>query len=419
MEKKLLHIPDSYNNESVGSLLLRTSEANGWTSPSSLLVAMNYPYAKNATLNLESIFCNKEKWLVVVRLLGIYQDMFLPKCYSTSNMQVNRNVDFLGLTIPWKMLRLKKPAICPKCITIEPYQKRMWDLKLITACTIHDIKLIDTCPNCGGEFKWNRKKLLLCSCGYNIDQSPRVVADTTGTHIIEHLVNEQNTKPILLLNEYIKIYSAFFELFELSNDEHHVTTISALSTDCNGYMQDTLLFYLREIIQSHGLHPRLILGHFLISKNQQIIENTNKVLAEFKESYDFKNKKIPNIKIPVNMVSKILGITYHFTEAIFLKKNTKNKKNKKHKKKGEFNISLKRVSDLLDALMINSEIEIKGLSKPIKGSYHRPLNKVIEELLKGEIKYSTDQLISEGLQGITLIERPSKETKPEDYGSDL
>lgn len=69
--------------------------------------------------------------------------------------------------VPYYVLRLRQPKICPACIGEESYCRRIWDLALVTTCPTHRCLLIDKCPECGRSISWNRNNVSRCPdpCG--------------------------------------------------------------------------------------------------------------------------------------------------------------------------------------------------------------------------------------------------------------
>ena len=62
-------------------------------------------------------------------------------------------------------LRSVNPQICPVCVHQEGFCKRVWDLSLVTSCTIHQCMLVDACEHCKVPLRWDRPALDVCICG--------------------------------------------------------------------------------------------------------------------------------------------------------------------------------------------------------------------------------------------------------------
>jgi hypothetical protein len=55
--------------------------------------------------------------------------------------------------------------ICPMCIKQGRFHRLSWQLACVPGCVIHDLILLDRCPNCGRVISWNRPALDICHCG--------------------------------------------------------------------------------------------------------------------------------------------------------------------------------------------------------------------------------------------------------------
>lgn len=75
-------------------------------------------------------------------------------------------VHFMGhlLTRPY-LVRHTRPQLCPICIEEKGYAKAVWDLALATACSEHEVHLVDRCSTCSRAISWRRPGLLTCMCG--------------------------------------------------------------------------------------------------------------------------------------------------------------------------------------------------------------------------------------------------------------
>ncbi|MEB8432594.1 TniQ family protein [Cocleimonas sp. KMM 6892] len=406
MDRRLLHLPIPYDDESPGSLLLRTTEYNGWKSSSALLTTLKYQYSNRSALNLESIFCDKEKWINLWKLYNKQNNAYLCNCYWRSGISKRSNVAFMKVVIPWKMLRLKAPAICPKCISESHYQKRIWDFKLITTCSKHSVKLINSCPSCKKVIGWNRKKISFCDCSYNLEDSPTETIDNEGTACIEHFLENKDCSNISLLCQYAEIYKEFLKLLDEPIDDHLIATMSAFSAENNKYMQETLYFYIKKYIKSHALHPRVTLGPFLLSKNKIILSNVNKILESLKRHEVPTKSSTPRGSIHITMASAILGATDHATKTIFHKDRYSEKIDGKILPS---RITLETINNFLNKLTLGGEKETSDLLTSFPRGFNEKIYDVIPKFLSGETKYSVDQLTSRGIMGISLIRRPVKE----------
>lgn len=63
---------------------------------------------------------------------------------------VEIDVNTLRSTLPTKEMTLRPRSIrlCAACYIEEPYHRIEWQLKSVTACTHHKLRLLEKCPKC-------------------------------------------------------------------------------------------------------------------------------------------------------------------------------------------------------------------------------------------------------------------------------
>jgi TniQ len=66
---------------------------------------------------------------------------------------------------------------CPLCIQEDFYHRLEWDISLVTMCHKHQVKLIDSCPNCKGKILLNRFMRNECKCGFNFLQTKKYMIE--------------------------------------------------------------------------------------------------------------------------------------------------------------------------------------------------------------------------------------------------
>ena len=71
------------------------------------------------------------------------------------------------------------PRVCALCLAQAPYCRSHWELSLFTACHLHGVTLMDSCPWCGHHLSWNRPTVTTCKCGGNLASAPKT-CDSTG-----------------------------------------------------------------------------------------------------------------------------------------------------------------------------------------------------------------------------------------------
>jgi nucleotide-binding universal stress UspA family protein len=65
-------------------------------------------------------------------------------------------------TVRLDHIRRDRGQICPECLKVLPYHRRLWDLTFVKACPEHAVLLVEAC-DCGARLKWPEQSA--CSCG--------------------------------------------------------------------------------------------------------------------------------------------------------------------------------------------------------------------------------------------------------------
>ncbi len=58
--------------------------------------------------------------------------------------------------------------VCPVCLIEQPYHRKVWEIKVITTCHIHQCKLVFYCPKCKLYISPIRRFLTHCNCGFDL-----------------------------------------------------------------------------------------------------------------------------------------------------------------------------------------------------------------------------------------------------------
>jgi hypothetical protein len=86
-----------------------------------------------------------------------------------------------------RLHRVSNDAVCPTCLTDEPYLRHHWQHTYVTACPLHRIRLVDRCDACGELLSANRYHVDRCDCGHDLGMLPRV-ASTSAQHWLSSLI---------------------------------------------------------------------------------------------------------------------------------------------------------------------------------------------------------------------------------------
>jgi len=158
--KPLVVTPQPITSESLMGLILRTSEANGYTKPRYIL---NY-----AGLSENEVRSIRPPLSKIAPLYGQTEE-YLAKFYP--DQKVNKKTKkwrIANHSIPALYVNIKAACICPECINESGFIKGLWDIRFASVCVKHKRELIDTCPACHKLLSWHRKGLLQCACGQDL-----------------------------------------------------------------------------------------------------------------------------------------------------------------------------------------------------------------------------------------------------------
>lgn len=80
---------------------------------------------------------------------------------------------FLGHPVPREMVKRHVMRVCPECLALSPYHRRIWDHQQIKVCPIHRTLLLENCRECpqgggNGRIRWNRSSVAVGGCGHDL-----------------------------------------------------------------------------------------------------------------------------------------------------------------------------------------------------------------------------------------------------------
>lgn len=90
-------------------------------------------------------------------------------------------------SMPIRFINVHHPRVCPLCLVDGSYLRRIWDLSLITVCTLHQVHLVSSCPACGLALDWNRNRVAFCRCGYDLRAYVPPRPNENVIHLTRHL----------------------------------------------------------------------------------------------------------------------------------------------------------------------------------------------------------------------------------------
>ena len=71
---------------------------------------------------------------------------------------------FLGGVVNREFIDISRRRACPRCLSVSPHHRAVWDCALVTACPDHLVRLLDRCPRCPRRLGWRRSNLTRCAC---------------------------------------------------------------------------------------------------------------------------------------------------------------------------------------------------------------------------------------------------------------
>jgi TniQ protein len=165
---KLLITLKPERDESFISYLVRLTEANWYDTPSWIFSLSGIDYME-LQWKFTFVFSRSKRLENLAKLTGstladLSSLLYLPRKRVHSS-QSDHEYNFYGAFLNRSVIRPHCPKVCPKCLAESGYSLRIWDCSLVTACSIHECVLLDTCPDCKRLIKCVGNKLCACPCG--------------------------------------------------------------------------------------------------------------------------------------------------------------------------------------------------------------------------------------------------------------
>jgi len=153
---RLLVRPPPIDREAAISYLIRIAQANGFSTPRQLWLAMQNGEAPTSFNELMS-------WMGVAidfqaSLLGPVPHYWKSSVNLMPGLSIN---DYNHHFMRW----------CPLCFAESAHLHSIWGLKLQCVCEKHGTPLTDCCPSCGARQRFERSNIGQCACGARLDRS--------------------------------------------------------------------------------------------------------------------------------------------------------------------------------------------------------------------------------------------------------
>lgn len=137
---------------------------------------------------------------------------------------------YFGQKLHLQNTKFEHPVICPICIG-ENFTQGFWELKYVTCCPFHNVRLIDLCQGCGHQIGWDRARVSRCpKCDFGYVDSTYEHASPKIIELTKALYCSAKISPSILLPQ-----SSFGMPLE---------QLAAESLDCFLYMLHVVRHYL-------------------------------------------------------------------------------------------------------------------------------------------------------------------------------
>lgn len=253
-------------NEIFSSYLLRLTRENGYSNYQAILDYVDI----NSDLHKLNYLPKDEADL---RILSQMAQIEEARLWETIYPAIaDRKIKAYGSILDYEWLEREKIKICPSCFATDGYYHKHWSLWCYTSCHIHQCLLVDRCPQCKSEWKWDDlKNDWKCKCGWNFAETP-----------IYKIQPEENnlSKLVAYCCELVEAESINSDLksplFELSLSQ---ISLLIISTALSLHNKGDSLYQLQLPKTNTDLHA-------LLSKSALIYQSESKNLSYFIEWFD-------------------------------------------------------------------------------------------------------------------------------------
>jgi hypothetical protein len=162
--------------------LLRLAEINSYDTPHRILKLLS---ASPSTFHIYSTAASAKLSLRLASLTKLDVKDLAPLFNNT--VPGKHFLSFFDHPVPPYLLRPARPRVCPECLSESQYCRKQWDFSAVTSCPIHQIMLVEECPECGNPITWFRKSVSQCRCGSDWRQIQTACLPETET-VVSRLI---------------------------------------------------------------------------------------------------------------------------------------------------------------------------------------------------------------------------------------
>lgn len=175
VQQRLLRTPPPECDESLLGYVLRLTEANHYDNASWVtnLAGINVNFSTGGWLILNR---DDTDLTALEAITGLRPGTLESLKYQVAGWK--RDVSFQGVSLSADVMNLSCPKVCPACLQETNHCRRVWDLLPYTACSLHEVFLINICPSCHRRLSWARRMVSCCRCGADWRNAPKVRANS-------------------------------------------------------------------------------------------------------------------------------------------------------------------------------------------------------------------------------------------------
>lgn len=168
MSEHLRKRPDPFPDESIRGYMIRLAKLNK-TTPRSIyqkasLMTGNVP--KSLLMITDKVSLLKLQELTMVDESKLIDLSF----YSLAGRYGNEEAAFniLSRISISGVCSTSFSQICPMCLEEKSYHRKIWEIRTITTCHIHQCRLVYSCPKCMKPISPLRRFITHCNCGFDL-----------------------------------------------------------------------------------------------------------------------------------------------------------------------------------------------------------------------------------------------------------
>jgi hypothetical protein len=146
-------------NESLAGYLIAVAEANVLLGPQQLLIhalGRGTRLPRTSQLRNMAVYCRQTPSSMSCLFGWEYRRGDGTRRWRLGDEWITRDV----------FVRTQTKVLCPRCMCEDRVHRGVWDLTLYAACPRHQCQLLERCPACARQIRWNRPRLSACHCGF-------------------------------------------------------------------------------------------------------------------------------------------------------------------------------------------------------------------------------------------------------------